>query len=211
MRERGTASPCGGPGAEPPENPRHPPPSTTNERRDVAIPGVKERKTLAFALEKTWEEDGENAGFFSGYASVFGNVDDGDDVVEPGAFAKTLAGDIGRVKILSGHDEGALPIGRPVELREDGRGLYIRGRISGTALGRDIMTLLRDGVLSELSIGFDPVRWDHDAQGVRHLREVRLWEVSIVTWGMNPRATVTARKALGERTYVIEMERKNVI
>ena len=103
-------------------------------------------------------------------------------------------------------------IGRPIELREDSRGLYLKAKISDTSMGKDIKVLLRDGVLNELSIGYDPVVFDYDENGIRHLREVKLWEVSIVTWAMNPLATITDYKAAdtaqGAAQIVREAERE---
>ena len=84
-------------------------------------------------------------------------------------------------------------------MREDEKGLYIRGKISDTQKGRDIQTLLKDGVLTEMSIGYDAVAFDFDnEQGVRHLKEIRLWEVSIVTWAMNEEARIDEVKSLVE-------------
>lgn len=160
--------------------------------RGVKHRGVKtEYKTIAFEVEDYDEEEG----IFSGYGAVFSNIDSGGDIIEPGAFTKTIAEGVGRVKILSGHNETLLPIGVPVELREDAKGLYMRGKISDTALGRDVKTLIKDGVLGELSIGYDPVVFDYDESGIRHLREVKLWEISVVTWAMNEQAVITGYKA----------------
>lgn len=156
---------------------------------------TREYKAFKFELEKADDESGE----FSGYAAVFGNEDSGHDVIQKGAFTKTLAEDFDRIKILSQHETYDLPIGRPLELREDDKGLYIRGKISSTQKGRDILTLMRDGVLNELSIGYDAVvcEWDADA-GVRYLKEIKLWEVSIVTWAMNDQAKIDEVKSLAE-------------
>jgi HK97 family phage prohead protease len=154
-----------------------------------------ERKTLTFNLEDFDEEQG----IFSGYAAVFGNVDSGGDIIEPGAFTKTIAEGWERVKILALHNDCWLPIGKPLELREDSHGLYIKGKISDTSMGIDVKTLLRDRVLNEMSIGYDPVTFDYDKEdGIRHLREVKLWEVSLVTWAMNPEALVTGYKSVEE-------------
>ena len=150
-----------------------------------------ERKTLTFRTEEYDEEQG----IFSGYAAVCGNIDSGGDVIEPGAFTKTIAEGWERVKILALHNDCWLPIGRPLELREDSNGLFIKAKISDTSMGRDIKVLLKDGVLNELSIGYDPVVFDYDEHGIRHLREVKLWEVSVVTWAMNPEAVITDYKA----------------
>ena len=155
---------------------------------------ASERKAFKFNLESVGE-----GGEFSGYAAVFGNVDSGGDVIEKGAFAKTISEDFDRIKILSQHQDFELPIGKPLELREDDKGLFIRAKISDTQKGRDIQTLLKDGVLNELSIGYDAIDfyYDGDTQ-VRHLKELRLWEVSIVTWGMNELAQINEVKSLVE-------------
>lgn len=152
-----------------------------------------EIKRLSFKMDAYDEEQG----VFEGYASVFGNIDDGNDVIEPGAFTKTIAEGMSsrRIKLLALHQDSWLPIGVPLELREDSNGLWIKGKISDTTMGRDIKILLKDGVLTEMSIGYDPVVFDIDENGVRHLKEVRLWEVSLVTWAMNPLAIVTDYKA----------------
>ena len=161
-------------------------------RKGVKVKSSKtEHKTLSFRTEEYDEE----SGIFSGYAAVYGNIDSGGDIIEPGAFTKTIAEGWERVKILALHNDCWLPIGRPLELREDSNGLFIKAKISDTAMGRDVKVLLKDGVLNELSIGYDPIVFDYDETGIRHLREVKLWEVSVVTWAMNPEATVIGYKA----------------
>ena len=156
---------------------------------------ARQHKAVKFNLESS----DENTGEFSGYAAVFGNLDDGNDIIEKGAFAKTIAADLDRIKILALHNSSWLPVGKPLELREDEHGLFIRGKISDTSMGRDVMTLLRDGVLCELSIGYDAVdfEWDGDS-GIRHLKEIKLWEVSIVTWALNDQAQIDGVKSLVE-------------
>ncbi len=153
-----------------------------------------EVKKIQFKMDAYNEEEG----IFSGYASIFSNVDSGGDIVEPGAFTKTLAEGWERVKILALHNDCWLPIGKPAELREDANGLYISAKISDTSMGRDVKVLLKDGVLNELSIGYDPVVYDYDDAGIRHLRELKLWEVSVVTWAMNPEATINGYKSMQE-------------
>lgn len=155
---------------------------------------TREHKAFKFDLESVGE-----GGEFSGYAAVFGNVDSGGDVIEKGAFLKTIAEDFDRIKILSQHQDYELPIGKPLELREDSKGLFIRAKISDTQKGRDIQTLLKDGVLNELSIGYDAVDFEYDGDThIRHLKELRLWEVSVVTWAMNELAQIDEVKSLAE-------------
>lgn len=145
-------------------------------------------------------------GTFDGYASVFGSLVDAwmPTLLERGAFTKTLAENKERVRILYQHDPRCL-IGKPLTLEEDEKGLHIVGKISDTEMGREALTLIRDGVLSEMSIGFDPIQWEMRAdpaspldptRQVRHLKEVRLWEVSLVTWAADPLAQIYAVHAL---------------
>lgn len=174
--------------------------ASKGKRTAGKAPATREYKSFKFELESA-DESGE----FSGYAAVFGNKDSGGDIIEKGAFSKTIREDFGRIKILSQHTDCELPIGKPLELREDDKGLFIRGKISDTAKGRDIQTLMKDGVLNELSIGYDTVEFDYDSeQGVRRLKEIKLWEVSIVTWAMNDQAKIDEVKSLveGLRTEV---------
>ena len=168
-------------------------PGKENTGQGAAPVVRREYKAVKFDLESADEQTGE----FAGYAAVFGNLDGGRDIIQPGAFSKTIEQDFPRIKILSQHNEYELPIGKPIELREDAKGLYIRGKISNTAKGRDIQTLLKDGVLNELSIGYDAVEFDFDGEkNIRYLKEVRLWEVSVVTWAMNDQATIDEVKSL---------------
>ena len=90
---------------------------------------------------------------FEGYASTFGNVDKVGDIVEKGAFKRTLDQRFpkGLVKVLWQHNE---PIGRPVKMYEDGKGLYVEAKISKTRLGDEALELMRDGVIDQMSIGY---------------------------------------------------------
>ena len=88
-----------------------------------------------------------------------------------------------RVKFLVGHDARALPIGRATLLREDDAGLYGEVRISDTERGSEVLTLIRDGALSELSIGFSPLKDKRRQDGVVERQLAHLAEVSAVTFG----------------------------
>jgi len=111
-----------------------------------------EHKTLPFEI-KFFGEDGT----FEGMASFFGNEDLVGDIVAKGAFKRTLQERGDKIFVAWMHD-WATPIGKPVEIREEKDGLYIKARISQTTAGRDALTLLRDGVIKELSIGYDVVQ-----------------------------------------------------
>ena len=135
-------------------------------------------------------------GRFAGYASAFGLVDDSGDVVMPGAFAKSLARrGAARIKMLFQHDPNT-PIGVWLDIREDGEGLYVKGRLT-TEVGRarEVLSLMRAGALDGLSIGYRTVRGRTDAKtGIRQLHEVDLWEISVVTFPMLPEARVVSVK-----------------
>jgi len=124
-------------------------------------------------------------GIVIAYPSVFGVLDDQGDIVEPGAFQKTITewGPAGknRIKALYQH-EPSWPVGRPLKILEDAYGLYTETAFAKTPIARDVLSLIQDGVINELSIGYDPVKTARGDNGARLLKEVRLWEYSFVTF-----------------------------
>lgn len=133
---------------------------------------------------------------FEGYASNFGNIDLHGDIIVQGAFTKTINERMPKkaIKLLWQHFD---PLGMPQVLEEDSKGLYVKGAISKTTLGNEALVLMKDGVVDGMSIGFDIIKdeWDPD-HNIRYLKELKLYEVSIVTWGANPEAMVTSVKHL---------------
>lgn len=136
---------------------------------------------------------------FEGYAAAYGNVDHDGDVLEPGVFAKSIkeAFPAGKIKVLWQHRD---PLGMPVEMSEDSKGLYVKGKISKTMLGNEAIELISDGVVDSMSVGFRLVKdkFDYDAHGVRHIREGILMEFSPVTFPANEQAIITGLKTLSE-------------
>ena len=131
-----------------------------------------------------------------GYASLFGKRDQGGDTVQAGAYGaslKALASQGRRVKMLWQHDPGQ-PIGVWEDVREDAKGLYVKGRIlTEVERGREAAALLSAGAIDGLSIGYRTLRAERDAKGQRLLAEVELWEVSLVTFPMLAEARVSAK------------------
>ncbi|HQJ93078.1 MAG TPA: HK97 family phage prohead protease [Clostridia bacterium] len=129
------------------------------------------------------------------YPSVFNNLDDGGDIIVKGAFAKTIRENFDRMKVFfwHGQDRHEAPIGKPLEMVEDDFGLLVRAKISDTERGREVLQLLKDGVITEGSIGYQIVKdeWTKDGHIIR---EVKLMEVSFVPWGMNSATKVLAVK-----------------
>ena len=135
-------------------------------------------------------------GTVEGYASLFGVVDQARDMVMPGAFRETLkTRGLRRIPMLFQHDP-AEPVGIWLELREDFRGLYARGRlIPDVQRSRELFSLLRAGAIDGLSIGFRTVQGRIDPKTrVRKLAAIDLWEISIVTFPLLAGARVHAVK-----------------
>ena len=128
------------------------------------LPGL-ERKFMALGAV-TEVEDGTE---ISGYASLFGDVDQGGDVVQPGAYASSLK-----------------------TLKVAGR--QIKGRIlNSVEKGREAAALIAAGAIDGLSIGYRTVKASKNSKGQRLLSELELWEVSLVTFPMLPSARVGAK------------------
>lgn len=154
-------------------------------------------KTLDVSFEiKAVSDDG----LFSGYGAVFGNIDSGGDVIHAGAFAKSIEEWEGRKRmppVLWNHDRNE-PIGVYTAIREDEKGLYVEGKllVNEVQRAREIHALMKAGALDGMSIGYGVKRREYDEEtGVRHLKELSLFEVSIVTFPMNESARVDAVKS----------------
>jgi HK97 family phage prohead protease len=140
----------------------------------------------------------EQEGVFKGYASTFGNVDNGNDIVAKGAFTKSLAErPANKVKLLSQHKTDE-PIGIFTEMFEDSKGLFVKGRLAlGTQKGRETYELMKMGAIDGMSIGFraNPEKQTYnESKRTRTLNEVQLLEISLVTFPMNERAIVQSVK-----------------
>jgi HK97 family phage prohead protease len=138
----------------------------------------------------------ESDGTVEGYASLFGEVDAARDMVMPGAFRQTLTlRGVRRIPMLFQHDP-AEPVGVWLELREDHRGLYARGRlIPEVARARELFALVDAGAVDGLSIGFRTVKGRIDPKSrIRKIDQVELWEISIVTFPLLAGARVRAVK-----------------
>lgn len=160
-------------------------------------------EVLDISFEYKTEADEQEAGVFSGYGSIFGNKDLGNDIVVEGAFAKSIGRKGAKsVKFLYQHRQDE-PIGVFDEIIEDRRGLKVKGRLAmGTQRGREVYELMKMGALDGLSIGYrvDPKGVEYDEKRKRrYLKSVDLMEISAVTFPMNPRARVQAVKG-AERT-----------
>jgi uncharacterized protein len=150
-------------------------------------------------------------GVFTCFPSLFNVMDSHRDITHPGAFKKTIQENGHRVKLFFNHSVFDMPIGKPIEQREVPRdmlpdeilerapevtgGLFVRNRLSPTSQGKDVHILLRDGVLKEMSYGFNAIKVDFDEdenqRPFRNLREARIWEFTIANWGSAENALIT--------------------
>lgn len=137
-----------------------------------------------------------DSGTFEGYASIFGNIDQGGDIVERGAFKEIVQNADGFVTALWQHDSRQ-PIG-VAKVRQDDRGLAFEGQlVLEDPTARKALAHMKAGSVRGMSIGFDilPGGAEVMESGVRMLKSLKLWEISVVTWGMNALAGVTSAKS----------------
>ena len=157
---------------------------------------MREIKSFPFKINQV-----EATGEFTGYASTFGDVDLGHDVIEKGAFKKTLLETKGRIPVLDHHDP-TRQIGWNLEAREDDRGLLVQGLLDlNVRAARERHSLMKMAIevggRTGLSIGFRAIKEEPDKKNplIRRLKEIQLFEYSVVTFPMNTEASVTTVKA----------------
>jgi len=141
----------------------------------------------------------EKAGVVKGYGSVFGNRDSDDDVIMRGAYTKTIQENGERVKYIYQHDI-TKPIGKMSELYEDEKGLAFTAEVPKTTLGKDVIELIKYGVITENSVGIMPIVKDFvEEEKTRYIKEVKLYEVSAVTIAANDQAMINDVKGQEKR------------
>lgn len=168
-------------------------------------------KHKSFALEVKELND---TGTFSGYLSVFGNVDSYREIVVPGAFKDSLEkwGEKGTLPPVLWQHDSREPIGRYTKMVEDEKGLFVEGKLLINTIQRakEAYELLKEKVITGMSIGFETVGEEiSEDKRTRLLTKLNLWEGSIVTFPANQLATVDAVKSLlkaGELPTLREFE-----
>ena len=158
----------------------------------MAIPKKQTYRDFSLEVKEITEE-----GKFTGYGAVFDNVDDWDDVILRGAFSKSISEK--RPVMLWQHDSSK-PIGIYEEIREDNIGLWIEGKLLlDLEKGKEAYILLKNQAIRGLSIGYMPLAWEwenRDSRHIRVLKEIDLWEISLVTFPANPKALVDDVKSI---------------
>lgn len=136
------------------------------------------------------------------YGSAFNNEDSDGDIIMPGAYTKTIlengpSSRQPRIKHLLQHNTRCI-IGKFTELVEDQKGLLCTSVLADTADANDALALYELD-LFEHSVGFQTIKWEGDNTDpenyLRRLTELKLWEVSSVTWGANADTPLVGIKA----------------
>jgi hypothetical protein len=148
-------------------------------------------------------------GLFAGYASVFGKTDLQNEIVAPGAFARSLKSwrQQNRLPAMLWMHDPTLPIGLWVSVSEDASGLAVEGRLAlRTQKGAEAYELLKLGALTGLSIGYRVISSRVDAKKkARVLTDVDLFEISLVTFPANEAARVSEVKSPAPATLRSEL------
>ena len=135
----------------------------------------------------------DNFKIISGYASVFNITDEHNDMIIPGAFAASLSAN--RKIVFLWQRMVDKPIGVVEQIQEDEYGLYIQAKIlTDVRCGQEALSLIESKAIYGLSIGFNPTSYYISDIGSRIIKEVDLWEISLVSFPANRFAGVTGLK-----------------
>lgn len=159
------------------------------ETRDMKIDGkeVEYRHFIPGSIRA--QDDGER--IFEGYAVTWDTIDDYGTTFKRGAFKKTISERGDRIKVLWNHNIDE-PIGKIIEIREDDKGLFVRGLLTeGVSKAEDVYKNLKAKVIDTLSFGFNQLQGKPNKDGVRDITEVKLYEISPVTFEANETAVIT--------------------
>lgn len=172
--------------------------------RKLGLPKGRELRTVGLLEVKATKAADGSVTEISGYAAVFGNVDLVNDVIDQGAFAKTIAERVpkGLVKVFDTHSwTGECLIGTVVEAKEDAHGLFFRATVSQAPSAQDIALKIAEGHLDKSSIGYDVLQESYEEREepdgarvmVRHLKELRLLEVTACPLACNEETAISAK------------------
>ena len=174
---------------------------------DMGEKNMKKMETKMFEFDI--KELDENTGVVTGHCSAFHIVDSDEDIVEPGAFERTIKDKQGMVPILSQHRHDK-EIGMTTELMEDGKGLFFKGQLYVKQSDDDMYVpeaqseyakmkyRQKLGKPMPMSFGFEIQDAEIDDDGIRHLKDLDLWEISPVTFPAQPLASVSSVKSYAQ-------------
>ena len=177
-----------------------------------------ERKSIPAFSTKVLDED---EGIVEHIFAVFGNIDQGNDVLHPGSFSKSITERGGKIKVLDLHNINSIMniVGKPMEMREIGKDELPRDLLEAypeasggvmaktkffleTPEGKGAFVRIKEGAIDNWSFGFDALDVDYETVKsgeknlkVRNIRTLKLYEYSPVLWGMNPATTTLSSKS----------------
>ena len=155
-------------------------------------------KLISKASKFVVKEMNDDKRIVKGMASVFDNLDSDMDVMQKGAFTKTISerGPEGknRIKLWAQHKMDK-PIGRILKMEETKEGLYIEAKFGTHRDGEDYYRMAKEGIVDEFSVGFIPVKKEGNEMGGYDIKEIALHEVSMVSFAANDEAIVTEVKS----------------
>lgn len=165
---------------------------------------------VPFTIET--KQDSEDGKFyeFSGYAATFGNIDKVDDICVKGCFADSIQKkkDKGEKLIILWQHQRDMPLGVYFEFEEDDKGLFVKGRMpkADTFVNGRVWPQMQVGSIGKMSIGFFIIEREFNEEGIRLLKELDLFEVSLVTIPANDEAVITDMKSLEEVESIKDVE-----
>jgi hypothetical protein len=163
----------------------------------------------------------ESQGIVEHIFAVFGNIDEGNDIIHPGAFTKTISERGNKIRVLDQHQTDSVmrAVGKPIALREIGRDELpasvierfpdatggvkaITQFLMDTPEGKGVFDRIKEGVIDEWSFGYDALDKDYSKVTkdgkeitVRNIRTIKLYEYSPVLWGMNQATSTQSAKS----------------
>jgi len=184
-----------------------------------AVVSAMEYKVFTFDILETKNSvlDGKCIGTIKGYASTYGNVDRSNDVILEGAFDQSIQDYKNKnrpVKVYYQHNTYDMPIGgiKPENIYSDKKGLFVTMDINkNVQRGNEVYELAKQGVLSDMSIGFNVDNYDYQKDGVRCLKNLTWWETSIVGEPANVDAKVTEVKSTRKHKFYTVTELQNIV
>ncbi len=153
----------------------------------------------------------QKQGIVTGYFASFNTKDAENDVIQPGAFTKTISENFNRIKHLLDHNIQKA-VGKILVLKEDATGLYYESKAGSHQMGQDFLKMAESGIITEHSIGYQiPKGKSTVKDGTCYISEVKLYEgSSLQAWGMNENTPLTGIKSLYQDSEAVAKRIKSL-
>jgi len=166
---------------------------------------------LTKELNEGFKDLDTTQGIVTGYFAMFGNKDLDGDIIEPGAFSKTIQerGPKGKglIKYLLDHDKNKA-VAVINELYEDGKGLYYEAKVGSHMVGKDFLEMVKSGIINQHSFGFSVPKdksYFDQSRKANIIKEVMMYEGSAIQFlGANPETTHIGLKSFEDYLKSLE-------